>query len=322
MRCLTLADALIKNGNDVQFICRNEAGNMAGFIEKKGFTVHYLLENWKQDAAETISILQKANTPIDWVIIDHYEISKEWEASIRPFVKKIMVIDDLANREHDCDILVDQTYGETGERYKGKFPPYCTALFGIDYALLRPQFRNNKKMDFQFNKRKIIIHIFFGGNDEQNYTGKFSTILLENFPQFSLKAVVGDHFGYTDCLIDLEKKYDKRFEWKQNLVQMAEYMARCDLALGAPGTTTWERACVGLPAAYLSINHNQKEILEALEQRGLCRFFGDAATIEDDDFIRLTNAFICNGYKLNAMYQRCVQCVDGFGTKRIVEALN
>ncbi len=334
MRCLTLADELGKAGHDILFICSDLTGNIGSFIKKKGYNIHLfrhheksqdkltpLTFNWKMDVDKTITVLKEVTYQVDWLIIDHYEISENWEVMIRPFVKKIMVIDDLANRKHDCDILLDQMYGETGERYKGLLSPHCKGLFGINYALLRSQFREHKKKHFVFNKNKVTIHVFFGGNDHKNYTGKFCKILLENFPQFNLKAVVGANYLHLDCLNELKNQYDKRFQWKQNLENMAAYMAECDLSIGAAGTTTWERACVGLPSAYLSIHNNQKDILKTLEKRGFCVFLGDADTIENHYFVKLTKQFINDENRIIEIYKKCNQSVDGLGTQRIIKTL-
>ncbi|QCJ40991.1 UDP-2,4-diacetamido-2,4,6-trideoxy-beta-L-altropyranose hydrolase [Bacillus sp. S3] len=328
VRCLTLADELSKNGHNITFICRRLTGHSVHLINNKCYASHLLhyredQENfqWKIDADETITILTETLAPIDWLIIDHYEISKEWEASLLPYVKKIMVIDDLANREHVCDMIVDQTFGETGERYQGLLPSSCIGLFGLDFAILRPQFREHRKNSFHINNNLITIHVFFGGNDYKGHTGKFSNLILKHFPKLFVKAVIGENYLNIDSIHELSKKYGNRFQWKQNIENMAEYMAECDLAIGAAGSTTWERACVGLPAAYLSINSNQIKILETLEKRGFCRYFGDADTLEENQFIIQTQRFISDKNLTNAMYQKCIQSVDGFGTKRIFESL-
>jgi len=118
MRCLILADRLSDLGANVEFICKESPGNLIDFIrETKGFAVDPLpddpplsLSAWSDDAEQTGEILQQKRHLIDWIIIDHYSLDHRWECDLRKYVKKIMVIDDLANRPHECDLLLDQNY--------------------------------------------------------------------------------------------------------------------------------------------------------------------------------------------------------------------
>ena len=120
MRCLTLAEALRQSGAEVQFVCRKHSGNLIDLVHQNEFVVHALpvpgdikssdfsennsgneYESWlgasqDQDAQETIAVVQKNKQ--DWLIVDHYALDQKWETKMRPHVRKIMVIDDMANR--------------------------------------------------------------------------------------------------------------------------------------------------------------------------------------------------------------------------------
>ena len=147
MRCMTLAEELKKKKADISFICCEHKGNMIGFIKQKGYTVHSLPSNidMEEDARLTRKILEDETVYYDWIIIDHYGIDASWETPLRKFAKKIMVIDDLANRRHNCDILLDQNYSGNRKRYNGLVPEHCIQLLGPEYALLRPQFREARE---------------------------------------------------------------------------------------------------------------------------------------------------------------------------------
>ena len=127
VRCLTLADALTDRGSVAEFVCREHEGNLIDLIVSRGFNVHVLSNSmeieehqldlvhakwlgahWKIDATQTIHEIQ--NCFIDILIVDHYGIDYRWESQLRPFCKRIMVIDDLADRKHDCDFLLDQNF--------------------------------------------------------------------------------------------------------------------------------------------------------------------------------------------------------------------
>ena len=194
MRCLTLADGLKNAGHHVSFICRDYPGNLIHFIEQKGFDVKILTfgdqqayaqqaysddySKWlwvsqHQDAIETISSIQDID--IDFLIIDHYGLDITWEKTLRPYVQKIMIIDDLASRQHDCDILLDQNfYLDFEHRYDDLVPKKCKKLLGPQYTLIRPEFlevREKRKAIGKFKAHAIKnVLIYMGGSDPKNVT--------------------------------------------------------------------------------------------------------------------------------------------------------
>ena len=209
MRCLTLAARLKKSeAADVRFISRDLEGNLHDLIRRRGFELHVLLRHefdptllgygkWLTvpqavDAAETSEIL-KALQPVDKLIIDCYAIDAEWERAVRPLVKEIFVIDDLANRKHDCDILLDQNFHVDGaHRYDGLVPPHCELRLGLKYALLREEFYTAKKHLRRRDGNIKNVLVFYGGVDLTNETLKALQALanLDN-PKLIVNAVVG-----------------------------------------------------------------------------------------------------------------------------------
>lgn len=157
MRCLTLAAQLRRRGAAVTFICREFAGNLCDFIARQGFAVRrlavaagaeptaaqdtWLGADWRRDAREVREILASQAQPADWLVVDHYAIDWHWERTVRPMVRRLLVIDDLANRRHVCDVLLDQNlHRDAAGRYDGLLPVHCRRLLGPRYALLRPEF--------------------------------------------------------------------------------------------------------------------------------------------------------------------------------------
>ena len=180
MRCLTLAEQLRKDKNaEVHFISRDLAGNMHGKVTDAGFMLHVLpahpfdnsldgYDAWltvtqKIDAAETKDILQVFGK-VDRLVVDNYALDIAWEQEMRPFVDEIFVIDDLANREHDCDILLDQNFYLAKEnRYIGLVPEGCNLLLGPHYALLREDFYEARKHLRHRNSKLQNIVVFYRG---------------------------------------------------------------------------------------------------------------------------------------------------------------
>ena len=207
MRCLTLANELREQGADITLICRKHPGHLFDLIESSKHRLlrlpfaatsatgklahaHWLGATQEEDSKQTVEAL-KTIERVDWLVVDHYALDVEWEAAIRSYTKHIMVIDDLADRVHDCDVLLDQNLhrAEMETRYEKLIPPQCKKLLGPKYALLRPEFkkaRSNLKVRDGSVKR---IFVFFGGSDPTNETGK------------ALQAI--QQLGRTDIAIDV-----------------------------------------------------------------------------------------------------------------------
>jgi UDP-2,4-diacetamido-2,4,6-trideoxy-beta-L-altropyranose hydrolase len=347
MRCLTFASDLRQKGCEISFICREYPGNLIQFIEDTGFKVYRFQKNkiklnqqelkdedikelswksfdWESDAKNTVEFLSNVIKPVDWLIVDHYGLGKPWETLMRSHVRNIMVIDDLGNREHDCDVILDQAFGETGTRYLQLIPNSCETFFGSRYALLRPQFRTiRKKIESEggLDFHKIKIHVFFGTYDPWGYTIKFSRLLLSHFSTAEILVALGNDFGRLRELKTLEQEFEGRFHWDAGIKEMASHMASCNMAFGAPGMATWERACLGLPSAYLATAFNQVSILKNLEAQGLSVYLGEAMTISDDVFLERFGKIISNEDRLVSMRKTAMKAVDGQGVSRIISVL-
>lgn len=171
MRCLTLANFLKENGARVTFICAELAGNMIDYVKSFGFKVVAVSGKFEYDAMRTVAILKEQEC--DLVIVDHYQIDEKWESVLKSELSKLklMVIDDLANRKHDCDLLLDQNYQENFEsRYDTLVPEQCEKLLGPSYLLLRPEFYKENRV--RTNAQIGNILVFYGGSDPTGETVK------------------------------------------------------------------------------------------------------------------------------------------------------
>jgi UDP-2,4-diacetamido-2,4,6-trideoxy-beta-L-altropyranose hydrolase len=295
MRCLTLADELRGNGVDVVFVCREFDGNFCSYIEEKGYSVHrlpvsdtptqninsnlkhaaWLGVDWQTDAGQGKEFIKSLGTIPDWLVVDHYALEERWEGYLRPYVKKIMVIDDIADRPHDCDLLLDQNFYENLEsRYYGLVPSGCKKLLGPQYALLRPEFREARKKLRKRNGHVKRIMIFFGGSDPTNETTKaLEAICMLNRSDVALDVVVG---AANVCRANIQALCAKmqNVQFHLQTQTMAQLMVRADLFIGAGGATTWECCFVGLPAIIWAVAENQKETALALAKHNIIKFLG------------------------------------------------
>ncbi len=307
MRCLTLADALRGKGVESHFICRAFSGHLGDKILKAGYKLHllpYLSEEhlcskpqtgnvpeheewlgvgWQTDLAETRDIL--AEHQCDWLIVDHYALDHRWERGIRSCVKKIMVIDDLADREHDCDLLLDQTPGRDKKDYVEKVPFHSKLLIGPKYALLKPEFARLRtaSLERRFCSDVQRILISMGGIDQDNVTGK---ILAEmDGKSFCENIQVTVILGPTASNIEVVKKQAETLSFKTKVLvgvsNMADLMFANDLAIGAAGGTSLERCCLGLPCLIMILADNQKQGAQALAKEGAAVVLGEVDSINN-----------------------------------------
>jgi UDP-2,4-diacetamido-2,4,6-trideoxy-beta-L-altropyranose hydrolase len=327
MRCLTLAKQLKQKNVNISFICRDLEGNLINFIKDHGFAVYVLpkikinetdnndtfkwyKENWKQDVRETLNIIKAQIRSIDFFIIDHYGIDEKWESKLKPFTKKLMVIDDLANRKHVCDFLLDQNlYLNYQERYKNLVPPECKQLLGPNYVLLREEFIEASRQKRIRNGEIHNILVFFGGTDPTNETVKAldALALLDN--NIKVNVVVGSSNKRKDEIQEYCDRYSNFFFHCQ-VSNMAELMNEADLAIGAGGTTTWERCYLGLPSITIIVADNQIELTDAVSQFGATINLGFSHEVTSDQIFEVVKDLIKHPKKVQLLSERASKLVN------------
>ncbi len=288
MRCLTLADMLKNEGCEIHFICRDPGHLACRLTSEHDIEIHGLTTDthslpsdadrgeygsWlgvaqAQDAADTREILQMVG-PFDWLIVDHYALDSRWEAMMRPLIPGIAVIDDLADRGHDCDLLLDQNlYDHLESRYDDLVPAGCYKLLGPQYALLREEFYTTRQFLLPRDGTIKQALIFFGGGDPMDMTGRAITAIA-SLPHLDFLAdvIIGDANPHREAIY-AACEHDPRLTPHNHVDNMAELMARADLALGGGGMTTWERCFLGLPAITVIIAENQRAMTEAAARAG------------------------------------------------------
>lgn len=248
MRCLTIAQQLKAKQVEVLFMMANLQGNLIAYVESQGF--------------QTITAYENANL----YIIDHYEIDYKEEQIIRGFTEKIMVIDDLANRKHDCNILLDQNVVPHFEnRYEEYVPTYCKKLLGPRYLIMREEFviarKNMITRDFSIDN----LLVFMGGTDPTNETLKVLNA-LEGLQYTTVNIVVGNGNEEKEKIKQLCEA--KGYHYHQQINYMAKLMQEADFCIGAGGGTMWERCYIGLPSSSTIVAENQRLTTNYAQQLG------------------------------------------------------
>ena len=343
MRCLTLADEMKKYDVKSHFICRDFPGQMADLIRQHDHTImllpkprneykpiqddpdhaHLLGVPWMQDADETIRGIDGNNA--DWLIIDHYGIDHRWQRKLRTHSSYMMVIDDLADRKLDCDLVLDQTYGRREGAFLKRIPEHCQLLLGTQYALLRPEFAGLRSYALEKRKRfKGVKHILIsmGGTDPDNLTG-FALTCLAQVPWKErpvVDLVLGSRFPHLKMVTNQAPDYPLQINILIDATNMAELMIEADIAIGSGGISSWERCCMALPSILVVAEANQEEIGKQLHNTGA------AISIKYGDrmkhaIIESLEAFIWDSSFYNKMSLAAAKLCDGSGAPKVAKKL-
>ena len=345
MRCLTLADALKAQGVDCYFISRAHPGHMIEFIRQRNHTAAaipagqlssasaddsvaqhahaaWLDSTWRTDAQETAAVLARLQP--DWLVVDHYALDQRWEKAVASHYKKLMVIDDLADRLHSCDLLLDQNLGRQAQDYASLVPTHCQVLTGPHFALLRPDFAALRPYSLQRRQDQPALHqllITMGGVDEPNATGQVLQALKTCALPTNCRITV--IMGLTALWLQNVQQLAAKMPWPTevvvNVTDMAQRMADSDLAIGAAGSTSWERCCLALPTLLVVLADNQRAIATGLQRAGAAIALDLS---KSDQFGRtLKNAvkqLADNEIDLMHLSQAAAKVTNGCGTNLVV----
>lgn len=331
MRCLSLAHGLRRLGARCTFVCREHPGNLLANIAKQGFPVHslpkprdntgtsgheaWLGSTWAEDARETMGCL--GNDVVDWLVVDHYALDRRWELEVAPRCRQILAIDDLADRPHACAALLDQNLGRTAADYATLVPSSCKVVAGPHYALLRDEFAElrSKSLTRRIQPELKQLLVTLGGVDKDNVTCKVLRALGAFVrPELRIKVVMGPTAPWLETVRSHASGMACDVEVLVSVANMAILMAESDLAIGAAGSTSWERCVLGMPSFILTLAENQRQIARSLVAAGAAR------SVTPDEFSREWVQFLgddCMSEVLAAMSGAAAAITDGRGVERV-----
>jgi UDP-2,4-diacetamido-2,4,6-trideoxy-beta-L-altropyranose hydrolase len=311
MRCRTLARELHRRGAAVTFLCRRQRGDLIDALAQE-FPVLALPElplaatqtpqgellqgrelygawlgcSQEQDSADCLQAISLANiSRVNWLVVDHYGLDDHWEADLLAALAvedapRLLVIDDLADRPHQADLLLDQNFfgADTETRYAGLVPDQCRYLLGPHYALLGPEYAHlHPLVPPRTELRRALV--FFGGVDSPNLTGRaLEALLAPELADLAVDVVLGLQSPNRQVVEELVACRPNT-TLHNPLPSLAGLIARADLAIGAGGATTWERACLGLPSLVVVIADNQLPCAVSLDQINKIQLLGSASAV-------------------------------------------
>lgn len=326
MRCRTLADELARRGATIRFICREQPGNLAPLLRDAGYAVAMLpaaaaAVAQARDADESLAALD--TTRPDWLLVDHYALGAEWESRLRPRVGRILAIDDLADRAHDCDVLLDQNWcgADTQHRYDGLTSSDCRRFLGPRYALLQPVFAQLRKCLPRRDGELRRVLIFMGAVDSGGQTlAALQALTDPALAALAVDVVIG---GANRSTAEIEQLASARPHTTVHRVlpNLAALMTRADLMLGAGGSTTWERCCLGLPGIAVIAGENQRALTEALADAGIQPQLGKVAGVTAAHWRDAITALLREPAQLRSYAGAALRVTDGLGAQRIAAAM-
>lgn len=334
MRCLTLADALAGEGHACHFAMRDLPGALPGMVEARGHAISLLPAPsdgeatdsdlahgaWlgvtrARDAAETAAVL---NEPADWLVVDHYGLSAGWHRLLRPHARRLLAIDDLADRALDCDLLLDQNLQAGPDRYAGLLPAAAEALIGPKFALLRPEFARLRAAPPPREPARVLVS--FGGIDAPGATlMALEALTLAGMDARPVDVVAGPRNPHLPA-IRAWCEARASATWHES-ADMAALMARAGLAIGAAGATAWERCCLGLPTLLVTIAANQRPGAQALTEAGAALWAGDVADLSAQDLAAMLRTLKRAPGLRDSLGAKASALVDGLGVARVVRAM-
>ncbi len=310
MRCLTLAEALIDQGAVCAFAATPEAAAiLATFGSGR---VQVLPASGAVAEAGRLASDWRA----DWIVVDHYRLDLVDEQALRAPGRRIAVIDDLAQRPRDCDLVLDPSYGRTPQAYVGLIPPGAAVLTGPQYALVRPQFAQARPaaLTRRGEGRVGRTLISLGLTDVGGVTGAVVDRLRPHLGDVVLDMVVGREAASLPRLRTLAAA-DPRLVLHLETLAMAELIAAADIGIGAGGSSTWERCCLGLPTLTLVLADNQRPLAMAFDRDGI------SPAVELDGLGAAWEGLMSDSARRAQLSAASADLCDGLGAGRVAEAL-
>lgn len=344
MRCLTLARALRDVGANCSFVTRCLSEDAAVRIRREDFSLTVLPRpvgeavcgppahaawagvDWARDAAETIEAIERYAP--EWLVVDHYAFDSRWERAVCSAETRLLVIDDLADRQHHCHMLVDQNFGRLPQHYDGLVPWFCERLVGVRFAMLRAEFAEMRKTALEDRQKRLHagvrrILVTLGGTDPVDATSQV-LLALRDFSMPSLEfmdVVMGSGAPGLRRVRTLAREMPWPTEVVVDAMDMAVRMASSDLAIGAAGATTWERCSVGLPTIMIPIAANQSVMAAALTASGAVLCPGSLSAPGFGSSLRYALASAHSGEQLKRLARVSAEICDAHGVNRVVECM-
>ncbi len=342
MRCLSLADYLKQNGYKCHFLARNFNTKILNVVKRSQHSLHllpkkkmviininkskFIYSDWLQvtqqvDFMESYKFIKKINPGL--VVVDHYGIDKTWHLLAKQRGLKLFVLDDLGDRQHYCDILLDTTPGRKKDDYLGKINREAILLLGNNYCIIRDEFLKLRKLSLRRDRTRLSkLMVSMGGMDADNNTLKIMEKLKTLDLDIKITFIMGNETKDHKKIIALSKQLNVKNMVLPYSTSISKLMLESDLAIGTPSVTALERCCMGLPSINITTSRNQKTIASNLEDIGAAIDLGRIEKLSSQKIVKTINNIYLNKKYLKSMSVESSKVCDGLGKDRILEKIN
>ncbi|MBL4759645.1 MAG: UDP-2,4-diacetamido-2,4,6-trideoxy-beta-L-altropyranose hydrolase [Mariprofundaceae bacterium] len=315
IRCLTLADALTELGWRCHFAVMPDTLNILPALAQSPYEIIQL-----NDQSELQDLEDHFKSGVKLLVVDHYDWSAAQESECRKWAERIFVIDDLANRPHDCDVLLDQALDRSDDDYSSLVPSPCPVLLGPSFSLLRPQFAKNvnaAKIKRKQNKSIQNILITLGGVAPIHLIEMVLDALQKADCKVEVDLVLGTKSEISPSIISKVENLTFQVNLLSAVKNVSDLMLKADLSIGTVGSTSWERCCLGLPAVVIATAENQMQNARSLHQYGAIEFLGKSESLSSSDIANVLKKLLHNNKVCLRMSNAAFALCDGIGAQRV-----
>lgn len=315
-RCLVLADALRTAGWVCVFATARGSTSIVQPLLTSG---HKLVELDMNDSRPLIE--QVGEKDFDLLIVDHYGLDAKFERLCRKWARRVLVIDDLADRPHDCDVLLDPTLGRAADDYAPLLVEKSVLLLGPKYALLEPRFFMQRLALEPQRSDVRELFVSFGTVDAFDLSGRTIEAVQKTGLDVRIKVAIGSASPNVEALKAAAARAAGKIHIGADSDDIPAMMASTDIAVGAAGGTSWERCCLGLPSLIITVADNQNENAIALDRAGAAWNLGGVKAVAAHRMAAEITRLVSDQTRRAAMRARALAITDGLGAARVVSVL-
>jgi len=323
VRCLALAEALADLDFEITFVSSAATIRSVPELAQADCDI-IVLEEHLQSTTEAEAIVRRFPQGVDLLVVDHYGRDSEFENACRPVTRKIAVLDDLADRRHECDVLLDAGVDRRREDYADLLSESCYTYFGPAYAPVRSEFRHLRSQALERRRAEPVrrMLISFGGTDAKNMTTLAICAAKESRINVPIDVVIGAGASNQPEVEDAAAKVNAQIHQNLDAAEMADIIGNADMAIGAAGTTTWERCCLGLPSLLVVTADNQEATAKALDRERAAKIVGRYSEVTEASLTDAISVMAEDVAGRQRMAAAGMRICDGLGSHRMASVMD
>ncbi len=325
IRCITLANALLDAGYRCIFASGLETTKTIPALERSSFEITWLDHETDGDGgvaeAENIRSLHPGGCRL--LVVDHYSRDRRFEEALRDWAEFIVVLDDVPNRRHDCDMLLDQSGGRKPEEYQGLVAPTCRLLLGPGYALVRDQFGalRDRALERPTSERLDRVFVSMGAADPENWTQVVLKGIALSRPDVCVDVMLAANAPHINPLKRFCETSLPGATFHTGVTDVADIMWQADLAVGTAGINGWERCCLGLPSLVSVAARNQEGNAAELISKGAALDIGRVNDLTAEGIARAIDTLYLDHDRRDRMRRAAAEICDGAGAVRVADKI-